>query len=292
MLCLDEILDSNDIVLVDGSVKQRKPGKDFFKNIKGHRFSSPNPELTDLLTTEKENVNQLIKIFKFKKVKTIPQLTDEMRSYKEKLEKYEPFLAGGYWVTSLASIRKINKSIYTKLKRNATKLILASESSELPETRNPENSQYAQLVRMINIISGSIPELKRDLDFIRGDYRRDRSHDSDTDERMIAAAYFCALQGYKCAIVSNDGDFSKLLGVGTRLIGSDEFLQDNQDFRKAIVLNSIDLYSAYTETPEPLMSTREMRFKKTFEIRKIPKQESDEIKRQISICWLNLSRTA
>ncbi len=144
---------------------------------------------------------------------------------------------------------------------------------------------YEDLVNVIKTL-GKILELKQDTNkFYETITKRGLS---DTDERIVATAYWISMFSDKQPIlITRDGDFTRLFWITGRLLGAHEF-EGNQHFRKSLEQNPVKVYHKNRDGKyEIRVNTREMEYRDKFVLHKIPSDKENGARELIQKMWRN-----
>jgi hypothetical protein len=247
MPTLLEILDLNNIVLVDSSIRN-VPNTDFSWDIYDTRSFSAldkHPLIEELISSQ-----VFVDILAHPNSRTIPSVTQETKEYLEIVtQKLKCFL--GYKLShSLYGTKRKSafkryekledgaskKSLFEELHKSSFKAYQLSKSKELKFN----SSSYDSLLEIIKLLSREL-NLKFDTSLFHFKPPKD-PYERDTDEKMISALYWMSMHLDKSvASVSNDRDFNKLLAC-FRVLGAREFSPYNDLFVESIRKNPPKLY--------------------------------------------------
>jgi len=150
---------------------------------------------------------------------------------------YEDFIVTDLVMTDQRIENEIQrpKEVMLELQNTIYRLRRRAYKSEIGVDGN-----YPFLLEAVKLIE-SAAELKKDWSFKNGIVDRDRSHDRDTDERIVAAIYGQRLLGRDFSLVTKDTDFVYLLGICTGFLGSTNMLH-NDVFRQTFLEKPIRAY--------------------------------------------------
>lgn len=296
MLTLNEILDSNEFVLIDGSLRGSESICDYLYEV--HKLEELDKQKIENIEREFKKIQYIISQ---PHATTIPEVAREIKvcaeiigvnlryiSEFEKILKTKPRSRTGC---------KKNHQEYKKpeknrqvLKRLQETVFSTYEAFRERETkiRDRKYTLLAEMVREIDLAIG----LKQDTSHLYGLPKKDPTS-SDTDEKLVAALYYKSLfSNTPPVLLTKDTDFVRLLGVTPRLLGSDDFMPYNQSFRTRMVDNPFKLYifQEHTDIYNPALTSKSyLNFDPEFILGNIPKLKSDKIKQKIQFLWQQFS---
>jgi hypothetical protein len=165
-------------------------------------------------------------------------------------------------------------------------LAKSKEIERMPGFEYSRDSNYKTLLEMTQLLSKEIG-LKRDAGYLFGEHERDESYNSDTDEKLVAMLYRLSLAGKNSCLLAEDVDFIRLLGVITRMIGSDYFLPHNAEFREKIAQNPFRFYLKSISQKCYLLKidSSKIRYSEDFNVRTAPQKRNTSIREQIAQLW-------
>jgi len=168
-------------------------------------------------------------------------------------------------------------------------LRIASRNKELQRHFSIDEEKYNVLVEMINLLDRMI-HLKKDTNLIYGQHDVDMSRESDREERLVASAYYLSIfSGKKPVILTADTDFVRLMGVVPRLMGSDEFLPENELFREALKANPPGLYLKAGKRYDLVPLSTVAQFSPEFIVYNIPEDRNAPLKIWFKKLWERFS---
>ena len=250
MPTLREILDSNNEVILDGSVERQSTF--LWEIFESKDYSQLNSK--DIIS-EISSFQEFLEAFEHPNARTTPEITREIRTYAEKLGEKTSYLKG--------SIKFHKHKTKNPKKRNRRQKLIDSSHSislnqELLETLQKRVFHAYQISRGKELeigdsdyekFAGAIIQierllhLKQDTGYFIGKHDKDKTHYSDTDERITATILWQSMfSNQSPVLVTKDKDFVRLLGTLPKLLGSDIFLPYNQLFRKRMTENPFKLY--------------------------------------------------
>lgn len=241
---LKEILDTHEEVILDTSTQQIKRDCSFFSHIYDiNNFFSLDKNYLENKISE---TNNFLESLDHPSARTIPEITNEILNYAEKLRKKLSYL-------STRSRKDCSKNDAENKNEESCKeelfrLLYEKNYNCYCYSREKEirvnNSKYNSLVEIVISIE-KVLHLKRDIGYEKGEVDIDRSHKSDTDEKIVATLLYNSMFSEKSPVLaSKDSDFLSLLGAIPKIIGADDFLPYNELFRKQIIKNPFKLYKA------------------------------------------------
>lgn len=295
MPILQEILDENEFVLIDGNIIEKKDICTGTYEIK--HFASL--DIQTINDTEKE-FRKTQRVIHHPHATTIPEVAREIRACAEIIGCKLEYLSRMKKIIS-TKVRnrtpgKRNHNEYPSSSRNEEALkrlqetiFLTYEAFQDNETKikDPRIKILTEMVRTIDLAIG----LKQEVNPLYGLPAKDPTL-SDTDEKLVATLYYrCMFSQTSPVLLTRDSDFGRLLRVTPRIMGSDEFLPYNQSFRTRLAENPFKLYvpdsggnfKKYLEGPAHLQ------FNEEFFLGGIPQQKNQEIREQIRTLWKQFS---
>ena len=167
--------------------------------------------------------------------------------------------------------------------------VLKSKSINYNKEISFDKNKIDVLFEMVNLLESKM-KLKVDSNYIRGFRSEDRSHISDTDEKLVACLYYLSIYSdKKPVLLTVDNDFQKLLGKISPLIGSYSFFPDNGIFRRKLRANNFRLYMEINGVYElKLDSASDIRFNDDFMLPGLGRKECDKLKIDVAALWRNL----
>lgn len=253
-----ELSQKYDLVLIDTCSATGK--SDLSKKIKSSKYSS---EIPSEIIAEEIYYNQLFRAaLKQHNVRTIPEVTQE----------FYDFLRGPLKI-GLEHLAFDKDDLFLHL-------LVESAINNFFESRDHEVKINSPLYeRFVNLFKQNCQHygvydrvIKRALD--RG--KKGPTWEKDTDERLIVTGYCASLAKRRTAIVTMDGLIFDYFLLGTKCLGSTEFLPNNLGFRNAIKNYPIDLYYGSMENLEFKISSADIHFSKSLRgNRKLRKKRSE-----------------
>lgn len=300
---LTKILESESIILVDGSIEGTYSAPDE-KNFVWEIYDVKNYGQINKNLIEKKisEIESFAEILSCPNVYTLEEVVKEIKNFEEILNNKIKFLNDKMRLISsivpslhertkekIKMINKEPKELLKKLQEEVYKMRRLSESKEIhkfPEFRDITDAEYSSLLNMTKLISYEI-KLKRDTAFLIGLHETDKSKESDTDERLVATLYRLSSLEKSSCLLSEDMDFKRLLGVVTRLICSNSFLPYNEEFREKLIKNQFKLYiKSIKEKRYKLgIQSSEIKYCEEFQIGGVTTKRSEEIKQKIDGMW-------
>jgi len=228
---LKEILDSGDFILIDGSIKGQ-PGLTS-KLYKVHNYDNLDKES---LRIENREMDEFREILKHPNTYTIEEVRKEIKKKELIIGEKVGFLNQNQCNMRLEKHDRAKRS----LKELQEKLYALRNPLKLMEVKH-KNPGYYPILEMIKLLTRNI-RLKKDQGYIQGLSKINRADNSDTDEKLVATAYYSMIFLDKSpAILSVDRDFKGLLAITTRLLGADQRnIIEEFDFPKSKVTRILD----------------------------------------------------
>lgn len=142
------------------------------------------------------------------------------------------------------------------------------------------------LFNMVKLLERKM-NLKVDSSYIKGLRSEDRSHISNTDEKLVACLYYLSIySGKKPVLLTADHDLQRILGKISPLIGSYSFFPDNGRFRRQLRANKFRLYMEINGVYGlQLDSDSDIRFGNDFMLPGLDRKECDELKIDVAALW-------
>jgi len=291
MTNLNDILNSEDLILVDGSIRAEGIGISSFvwEMYDSRRYRHLKNEI---LEEGLMQIEYFLDILNKPNTFTINAVTEEIRDLEKILSQKIKYLSSINIATHKKNKREKRKRqekpkqrLLMEMQEKAFSLYKLSKRKEL----SINCRKYDSLLEMVKLIENNI-KLKKDLGYLNGEHETDRSGNSDTDEKLVSALYWLSLFSDKSpCLLANDRDFNNLLGVVTRLIGSASFLPYNEQFRQGIAQNSFKLYlknlSQKGEEYQLRVISSKIRYCPEFMIYNTTKEKSTEIKDKMFRLW-------
>ncbi len=294
---LEEILNDNDLILVDGSINTKN--SNFSKivyDMKSLRFLD-----NAMINRENENTLDIIDFMKKDNVFTIDEISEEFYKYVIHVGNSLSYLSrnqkGNFFRkrVSLES-KKIPYSYEKKIKdRNLS--LLKGYHNNLYDLYNSfkrkslklNDKRYEFLTEIVELIDNKIG-LQRDTGYVYTD--KEVLTKSINDDKLVGALYYnCMVLKNKTAILTSDSDFVRIMGVTPFLMGSDDFLPYNNDFRESLNQTHFKIY-IYNATNDKI-NKRTLEFpliyNKEFLIRNISSEENQVSKDRIKFLWKEIS---
>lgn len=279
MLSLSEVLESDGVLLLDGSLQNHGRMQHFCWEI--YESEDTKQISSESMASAERGIEYLIAIFEHSNTRTIKEAIDEIRKL---------HVIIGDKIKYVSKNKSSSKKDYElkNLQQRAFDLWRIARQKELNKNQFGINPRaYGLLLEMVKRINKAI-KLKKDTSFMYGQRDRDVSEQIDTDERLVASLYcLCLYHDKNPAILSSDTDFIRLLGVTPKIMGSDVFLPYNQEFRQAIQQNPFRLYFKQVgeENYEMSVDSSEISFSSGFIINSASKERNELIKNEILELW-------
>lgn len=290
MTTLDKLLTRNDLVIVDPSSGKIENKSYLNKAIKkAGSYDSINPKL---LRKGKIEIEKLSYIFGFPSAMTIPEITSELRGLCGFIKGLNSTLSRNYQEIDANPIAKSNKMLLDKIQEASEKIWTTSQRKQL----QIRDSRYDILVEMVKLLSKRL-NLKK----VSKKQRCPKNpYDSDTDEKIVAAIYLEHLfDQTEPALLANDEDFLRLLGVTPRILGSEEFKPYNIGFRECFSGKKLKFYRSLstnecTRTLEkPIRRYHTvMGLRRKVNGKELTKSEKVEIAQKLDYLWQQFSKAS
>jgi hypothetical protein len=289
---LEEILE-NEIILLDCSMKDSAED-DFYWQLGDIKNASK----IDIELITKERIR--IELFQDRylnhpQIKVSEKLADEfgrfapivadkikylfdIKSCKNKCKKVERY----DYSAQKEALQYLQNNLFNMSKRINRKRIADSGAGIF-------NNNHRYFLDMIKIINSSA-KITKDNTIKFGKHRSEKWIKSDTDEDTVALSYCIALAGSSCGILTADTHYIQLMGVCTKLIGSEDFFEYNQDFRKIIKSNGPKIYyhDRNADRLTLAVDSKNIAFTPEFKIYSKNHEENVEIKHKIKDIWKKL----
>lgn len=280
-VALDEILSvSNSIVLLDGSTALVGDfGKAFCREI----YEKSNFSGIDMESVREElkEVKKFIYLFGEPNVWAIKERTKETKAYLHNLGKK---LSSFQWAKKRFAHNmgkgQSEEELFRELHQATFELYGLIKGKDIRKNNelsiNPKTLEgIADIVKSLDKTVG----LKRDTGYKYG--KNEAPSTRDTDERMVATAiYLSVFSDKKPAIITSDGDFSRLLGVVPGIIGATN-LKNNSLFVDRFKNNPVSLYFCRKGNFSYLFSTSDLDYNHEFLIRNAGHSENRAMKEEL-----------
>jgi len=293
---LDEMFSENDLIFVDGSVKGRN-GAGFFKYFYNSRhFEDLKIEPMRL---ELEDNSLFLRVMRNPKCFTVSGVVDEVKVYANLLGDKITFLSQLAKNDESKPGRKKNRRRLNRKGDNQTdkkKALLRTlqemcyESYTLCKSKqfNFDDIRYGFLVEMVYLIDRAIG-IKKDEGYSFGHHKTPNT-DSDTDDNLVAAVYYtCAVLNKPVSILTSDYDIPRLLDTTAPLLGADEFLPYNHDFRNGLNINGFNLYMFDGHVIEKFSYGFSIGFCEKFALSDVGVEKAEETREEVSALWKKFS---
>jgi hypothetical protein len=298
MVSLDKILGKDtgscyDLIIVDGCIYGEE-NKSFCWNI----YNDWDYSCLDCDEIQKEIncANEFFHILQHSKTRTISEITNELGeknriigeniSFFSSIEKRLSKRAKKRYYSQRKDARRLMK----ELQEFTYKIFRTSKEKEWQkgDEIDFDKEKYESIVSMVKLLSREM-ELKLDIGYAIGTHEEDKALTSDTDERLVAAAYYLSMYSNKKPIIlTRDTDIIEIVKTTPTLIGADEFLPYNADFRQGLRWNPIQIYfkdNGDFNIPKKQWSGRF--YRKAF-IQGATKERGLAIRSKIKYYWQNL----
>ncbi|MEM4271689.1 MAG: hypothetical protein QXD13_01205 [Candidatus Pacearchaeota archaeon] len=295
---LSEIASENNIVLVDGCgcYNFAEDRRGFCRKI--YNTNKKTGIERDILACASMSISDLVNILEQGSVYTIPEVVQELRGMLEAIGSKCSFFNENTTFNRRQRRRAnaVNNSRerLSALQQKAYSVIKLARSKDIrwcPDLR--EILEYEQkfdaILNMVKFLNEKI-RLKRDTSVLYGEHKRDASRESDTDERLVAHAYCISmLSNKKPIILTGDTDLIRLLGVTPKLMGADNFVPDNEFFRKRLGENPFWL--CFNDNVAPgdyslvINGSEGYNFSKDFRILNTTEEENTKITNKMKGFW-------
>jgi hypothetical protein len=306
MPSLNEIIANEEIVLVDSNIVEGTCEHSFCEYMYDSKDFSEinNGMIDDVLATFKCSLGLLNR----DNVWTIEEVANEIKTFSEILGNKLSYISDAgtnkpTWMKSKGKFEPRKKiDVRNNVRSNLTDLQdTAYEASRMLKLRNLyDNNRLGIDLRGRDILLTMAKEISSSIGLKPLKYRKlnknkqiDRSNMSDTDERLVTALYCLSLySGKRASLVSADTDFVRLLGVLPRIMGADEFLPYNSDFKEALNYNPFKFYLQNQDTKlyELSIDSSKVQYNIEFEIHNLPNRKVKEIKMHILDLWNEFSQ--
>ncbi len=295
MTTLTEILNSNEQVLIDGSVKN---SGSCLRQCFGTKFFG---ELdTRPLGRECEELEQFRDVLKHPHARTIPQVTKELKTYFKKANERILYLhQRDVWRGKRRTAHKHpspepnqSKRLLENLRDLTSSIYHLSREKEL----KIQDLGYDVLTEMVMLIDRNIG-LKKET---RGTYTNGSARyrvntfippnpNSDTDERLVSALYWLCMDSKNPpALLTGDTDFIRLLSITPVLMSADNFLPYNEYFMDSLQRNPFQLYLTRREEVKKIPIALPNPFP-DFTIYNISPEQSKKVEAKMLALWKQFS---
>jgi len=247
----------------------------------------------NLINSYIEDLNQSLSILRNPNIRTIPQVTEEVKKLqnhiREKindLKRKQPYSVTRHTKKGeRKDYQRINKvkSKIAFLQDRVFKTINLLKKSEL----DFKDKRYKLLSEMVFLISKSI-RLKKDCSYREGEKLKD-PYDSDTDEKLTAALFYLSIfSGTSASLLTRDTDFVSLIRVIPPIIGAYSLPQPSNKLRIALQTNPATIYlrrSNTYEKYEKMTDTLSIIYPQFPKIHKLNYQQNKEVQKKLKELW-------
>jgi hypothetical protein len=285
MTSIDEITTPDSIVLVDASIEGcgHNFGWDIYDSFHYDQID------TKILEFANTSLDSFLSILRNKQTRTIAQVSKEVCSLERIMA--EKIKRCGHGFVTFGNHKR--KDRVERLERNETLLKSAQEKcyQACRESRKNElifGKGYDLLLEMTKNIETSIG-LKIDTTYLLGEKEVEDTHSSDTDERLVAGLlYLSMFSDKKPILIGSDGDLVRLGGVVPTLIGAEDFMPLNAEFRRTLKENPFKIYYLEDDGNFDLrVDSSEIEYSPKFDIHNLPGEKSNKVREEIRGAWKN-----
>ena len=318
LVTLEQAINENDLVLMDSSIF----GNSVITNELHERRNYAELSL-ELITHETDEINSLFEPLKNPKLITIPEVSQEIEAYYDKVIEAIQFFTDKDRAKRFQKTKKRNRENNKregwgrkneknrKYKEPSSRLFEENQIKKeaLEEFRvslkqlrrlirdseiRIKDPRYELLVDMVTLLSKELELKGIKIDYL-GEQLGPSDHgysktqknpyDSNVDERLVATAYWTALNGKAPTLLTADEKFPNLMAVTPVLIGADDFMPHNQLFREALTRHSFNLRIGQVQTYDSAITNDTPFFYKAFKLDYVSRSKSNQIKCQIRNMW-------
>jgi len=155
-----------------------------------------------------------------------------------------------------------------------------------------DDPRYEALIDLIKLIEVPL-RLKKDTASLHRQYKERDTHSSDTDERLTATLFWLSLvSAQKPVLITRDTDFVSLSSVVPRIIGADNFLPLNAEFREALSKNPYRLYitnQEYRTQYDLAVDSSTLHYDTKFNLINLSAAKNKEKQEEIKSLWLKFN---
>lgn len=288
---LEEILSPENVILVDGSVRGNRDQTMRFGEIIRDAKQFNQIKLEDI-ELEHGGINELYEILQNDNVWTLKEVSDEIKRYAKHLGNQIPRLSANQkripkYISKEFVCGEYSQEVRIQyLQEKVFEMSQLAREKDIKQNRelNFDSEKYNSLFEMTKLISDALELKCGRKEFVK------KENKSYTDEMLAAGIFYLSMYSNKTPVlVSADTDFVSLLGVVPRIIGADEFMPENNDFRIALIHNPFKLYIRTLEGFESTMdSSEDLEFNQHFYLNnKLAEQE--RIKPLIASLWKDIN---
>ncbi|MEK6914283.1 MAG: hypothetical protein AABW83_01400 [Nanoarchaeota archaeon] len=294
---LEEIFNENELILVDGGISTKNPN--FSKMI--YDIRSLRSLDSNLIDIENRNVLDIIDFMKRDTVFTIDEISGELYKYVIHIGKSIAYLSKNQKGTLFRrrvnlegervsySCRKEIEDQNLSLLKNYHNNLYNLYNSFKRKSLKINDRRYKFLTDILELIDNKIG-LQRDTAYVYGD--KELPTKSINDDKLVGVLYYnCMFLKKKTAILTSDSDFARIMGVTPFLMGSDDFLPYNNNFRESLNKNqfNIYIYDAINDKINKRIFEFPLMYKKEFVIRCVSSEENQIFKDKIRNLWIQIS---
>ena len=272
---LDEIFLDGAIVYVDTSAHSLHGHNPFsiFGQAGKNTFSEINPRN---VLKSCSTLNEFCRFLNYDSALVIPEVVLELNRFKKAFN--------GNYMGLFSDNPNGHLEIKGLLKTFKELIVEAIEMAKDVSVSEVSDMRYVKLTEMVNTLSIKL-NLKKQPKKVIEILQRDYINGKDTDEKMVAMAYYSSLyERTSVNVLSGDKDFESLFRETSRFLGSSHFLPYNQLFRDALSNFPIKLFYIHKYGIDLVYQSSEIRFREDF----INKSTNSWIRGKISSSWRDI----
>ena len=243
----EELMDT-DIVLVDTSCDNRVNDQSVIPYLGSKKeVATLDSQMMDGFVQEFEKINRILQN---ENAHITPEISSEFNRLKKVMKRQFRRLksrTGNYLIRSNEDTRsKIEKGLrlLDPLEEVIKNLIESSKNNVLDFS---EYLDYTHLVEFTNFLTEETGA-KVDLNYYHKRSKKDKSRIVGTDEKIIASAYHCSMDGKKVNIITRDyTDFNGLINHTAAVLNLDSCSQSECGLREALLDYPVNAYIPQTD---------------------------------------------
>ncbi len=292
-LVLAEALSPENIVLIDGCILGYKNHQ--FNGLCWETYDSKLYEHVDhkLLVDHCDHMANMMELIMLPNVWSIEEVATEFYGTIKHLGGNIRYLSGH---KRPLEHRRFKRDYDTEKQKNALSNVhklfyeayqaLKSKSIDRNKEIYFDKGKIDVLFDMVKLLEIKM-NLKVDSNYMNGIRSEDRSHISNTDEKLVACLYYLSIYSDKKPILlTADHDIQRILRKISPLIGSYSFFPDNGRFRRQLRANKFRLYMEINGVYGlQLDSDSDIRFGNSFMLPGLGRKECDELKIDVAALW-------
>ena len=285
MVNLQAILDENEVVLVDSSmISPRKftIGWDIYGV---HNYSKLDFKKLKYL---EEWLCSTLKTLKHKSIATIPAVTKEAKGLNKILNDKLKFLDSHRTRSHTNRYKGEKKRFNIKHEREneGEELLKQVQDHVYSITTTLKKKELRVNDYRYDILLNMVKLLDQTIGLVRYTHEHQNTP-GETVEKLSAMVYYLSVEREESVLLTDNTNFVRLLGVATKLLGSDTFLPYNADFRKAFHEHPFKLYimEDTLDSFDASVNSSKEEYDKKFTIHNITLEKNKEVQQIMMQHW-------